>query len=308
MERRQKTGALPGILAAVGCEVLFGMSFIFTKHVTDSVRPLALLSWRYLAAFLVMSLCILPGWIRVDLKGKSLRPLLRIALLSPCVYFLAETQGIRLTSASESGVFIACIPVVSLAASTLILHKRPTRRQTAGILIALAGVLITVAAVGTGHGISVPGYLFLTLAVVSCALYAVQVEKTAGYTNTEITYVMMAAGAAVFTVMALADAAASGTLRQWCLLPVTDPFFLGAIAYLGIGCSVVAFFLTNVAISRLGVNRFSSFAGICTVVSIVSGALLLHEPFTARQALGAAVILAGVYTANASGGGKQPER
>lgn len=170
-------------------------------------RALALLGWRFFVGALVMGLCAALGLVKIQLKGKKKAPLLRVALLSPVIYFIGETVGIRLTTASESGAFLACIPVVSLAASALILKKKPGRRQLAGILVTLLGVLIT----------------------------------------------------------------------------------------------VLAFFLSNVAIARIGVNRTSSFIGVSTVVSILAGMLLLGEGFSAMQMLGAAVILAGVYAANASG-------
>ena len=57
-------------------------------------------------------------------------------------------------------------------------------------------------------------------------------------------------------------------------------------------------FLSNVAISKIGVNQAAPFIGASTVVSILSGTLLLRENFTVYQMAGAAVILAGVYLAN----------
>lgn len=54
-----------------------------------------------------------------------------MALCSPCVYFIAETVGIRLTTASESGMFLACIPAAFLIASALLLDEKPTRLQAA---------------------------------------------------------------------------------------------------------------------------------------------------------------------------------
>ena len=57
-------------------------------------------------------------------------------------------------------------------------------------------------------------------------------------------------------------------------------------------------FLSNVAISKVGVNKAAPFIGASTVVSILSGTLLLRENFTVYQMAGAAVILAGVYLAN----------
>lgn len=245
-----------------------------------------------------MSLCVLLGFIKVNLKGKPLKPLLLVALCSPCVYFIAETIGISHTTASESGVFLACIPVASLIASTLILKEKPSKMQLIGILITLAGVLITVFAVSASSSLSVLGYAFLLVAVVSYALYSVFVDKAAAYTGAEITYVMLLSGAALFVLLAVAEAGFHGTISELVRLPFQEPSFLIAILYQGIGCSVLAFFLSNLAISKIGVNRTSSFIGIATVVSILAGALLLKESFAGYQIAGAIVIIAGVYTAN----------
>lgn len=287
-----------GILCAVGCETLYGLSYIFTKQATACASELALLGWRFFLAVLVMSLCVLLGFIKVNLKGKPLKPLLLVALCSPCVYFIAETIGISHTTASESGVFLACIPVASLIASTLILKEKPSKMQLIGILITLAGVLITVFAVSASSSLSVLGYAFLLVAVVSYALYSVFVDKAAAYTGAEITYVMLLSGAALFVLLAVAEAGFHGTLSELVRLPFQESSFLIAILYQGIGCSVLAFFLSNLAISKIGVNRTSSFIGIATVVSILAGALLLKESFTVYQIVGAIVIIAGVYTAN----------
>ncbi|KIR03691.1 hypothetical protein P261_02506 [Lachnospiraceae bacterium TWA4] len=52
---------------------------------------------------------------------------------------------------------------------------------------------------------------------------------------------------------------------------------------------------------------YSSFIGVATVVSIVAGALLLKEPFSVYQIIGAVIIIIGVYTANANGLHKKSE-
>lgn len=287
-----------GILCAIGCETLYGLSYIFTKQATACASEFALLGWRFFLATLVMSLCVLLGFIKINLKGKPLKPLLLVALCSPCVYFIAETIGISHTTASESGVFLACIPVASLIASTLILKEKPSKMQLVGILITLAGVLITVFAVSASSSLSILGYAFLLVAVVSYALYSVFVDKAAAYTGAEITYVMLLSGAALFVLLAVTEAGFHGTLSELVRLPFQEPSFLIAILYQGIGCSVLAFFLSNLAISKIGVNRTSSFIGIATVVSILAGALLLREAFTGFQIAGAVIIIAGVYTAN----------
>ena len=109
---------------------------------------------------------------------------------------------------------------------------------------------------------------------------------------------MAFAGTAVFGIMALAEAAFYDDVLGLITLPFRNEGFLAAVLYQAVGCSVAAFFMSNVAISRIGVNRTSSFIGVSTVVSIISGALILGESFTMFQIAGALIIIAGVYTAN----------
>lgn len=289
---------LTGSLCALGCEVLYGLSYLFTKQTAETASPLALLGWRFVVALAAMSLCVALGFIPVRLKGRQLGPLLRVALFCPCLYFIGETVGIRETTVTESGVFLACVPALSLLASTVILKKKPTKRQIIGILVTFLGVMTTVVAVGLSSSLSPVGYAALMLAVVAYALYSVFVDLAADYTGAEITYVMLCSGVAFYGLLALGEAAAHGALSELLTLPARSGTFLAAVLYQGIGCSVAAFFLSNAAIAKIGVNKTSSFIGVSTIVSILVGALALGEPLSVGQIVGAAVIVAGVYTAN----------
>lgn len=298
MKQIKKNQVLMGSLCALGCQTLFGLSYIFTKEATGTASALALLGWRFFLAAVVMIILSAAGVIKTNLKHRPFWPLLRIALFSPCIYFIGETVGIGHTTASESGVFLACIPVASLIASALILKKRASSKQLAGILITMLGVMLTVIAVGATSSFSLTGYFFLIIAVVSYALYSVFVEKADGYTEVEITYAMLVFGAIVFGILAVGDAALHGTMIELITLPFRERPFAVAIIYQGIGCSIGAFLLYNVAVAKIGVNRSASFVGVSTVVSIIAGALLLKEPFSIWQLMGTVVILLGVYAAN----------
>ena len=127
-------------------------------------------------------------------------------------------------------------------------------------------------------------------------------DKAEAFSGIEITYVMMVTGAVVFGAAALLEAASAGTMGDLLRLPLEVPGFLKAIIYTGIGSSVLGFFLSNLAIAKIGVNRTSSFIGVSTVVSILAGGLLLRETFTGWQMAGVITVLAGVYIANAKVG------
>lgn len=298
MKKTEQNNLIIGCLCALGCETIFGLSYIFTKKATNLASEFSLLGWRFFIAALIMSILIMIGFIKVNLKGKPIKPLLFVALFNPCVYFIGETIGISNTTASESGVFLACIPVASLVASTFILKEKPSKVQTIGILITLLGVMVTVFAVGASTSLSFIGYAFLAIAVISYALYSVFVEKASDYTETEITYIMLLIGAIVFGTVAICEALINGNIVELITLPFKEKDFAVAILYQGIGSSILAFLLSNMAISKIGVNRTSSFIGVSTVVSIAAGAFLLKETFTIYQIVGAIIIIIGIYTAN----------
>lgn len=54
-----KNKIILGCLAAATCEILFGLSFIFTKSITAQVSDLTLISWRLVTAFLFINLYFL---------------------------------------------------------------------------------------------------------------------------------------------------------------------------------------------------------------------------------------------------------
>ena len=294
-----KKALFTGCLCAAGAEILHGMSYAFTKQSTNAAGVFFILGWRFLIAAAVMTLCIAAGHIKVHFKGKPLMPLLRVIVLCPCVYFLGETLGISRTTSTECGIFVASIPVISLIASAVLLKNRPSALQSAGIATTLVGMVTCVAAVGMTSSLSVPGYLFLSMGVISYSLYFICVEKASAYTSAELAYAMQISGAALFTALALIEAVRDGNVGTLVCLPFRDKAFLTAVLYLGIGCSVFAFWLSNAAIEKLGVNRAASFIGVATLVSVLTGTLMLREPLTPVQIVGAVLIVLGVYMANA---------
>ena len=299
---------IKGSLCAIFCEILFGLSYLFTKHATTSVGALTLLSWRFITAFLVLSLCAATGVIKINLKGKKLCPLFLIAILQPVIYFTGETVGIRLTTASESGALLAVIPVVTLMASMVVLRQKPTKLQTAGICVTMAGVMVCVLSKGMEASFNLIGYIMLFVAVVSYSLYSVFSQKAASFSSAEKTYVMAALGAAVFTTAALIQSVCSHSVFEFLTAPFTDISFLTAVLYQGIGCSVAAFLLYNLAIAYIGSNHSASFVGISTVVSVLAGVFFLRESFSPFQAAGVLLIIGGVYLANLTHGSKTTQQ
>ncbi len=293
-----------GILSVIACEVLWGFSFLFTKTATDLASPLALLSWRFIVAILVLSLLALVRIVKLDFRNKSLSALLMLALFVPGFYFIGETVGIKLTTASESGAIIACIPIGALLLSTFMLKEPPTKLQVAGVGVTTIGIFVILMSKGLNATLNPIGYLMLLVAVVSYGLYSVFAQRASQFSSAEKTYAMIALGAIVFTSLALVESARNNSIREFMMLPLTHHDFLIAIIYLGIGCSVFAFLLYNMALTSIGTNRTSSFAGLATLVAILAGVIILKEGYSISQGVATVLVIVGVYLANMAPGNK----
>ncbi len=290
------------LLIAICSEIIFGLSFIFIKMCVDTISVFTLLSWRSITAFTVMTICALAGIVKIDLRGKNLRPLLLLSLFQPVLYFIMETLGVRYTNASESGTLLACIPIITMFFSAVFLKDKPTKQQIVFMLISVTGAVM----IGTMNGFSASGgmigYLFLLIAMCSESAYAITSQKIKEFNSAEKTYAMITSGMVVFTGCALIEHGIRGTLSEYLLLPFTDSGFLACILYLGIGCSVVAFFCANYAISIIGATRRAVFAGLATVTAIIGGVFYLGEPFSLLQGVATVLILVGAYGVNRRAG------
>ncbi len=286
------------VLCSVMASALFGLSFMFTKKTVTEVSSLSLLAWRFTFAFIAMSICALFRIIKLDLRRKSIKPLLVIAIFQPVLYFIGETYGIQLTTSSESGAIVACLPLITICMSSILLHEPPTKLQTISIIVSVVGVVLIVISKGLNASLNVWGYLLLLMAMLSDSLYVIKARKASNYTSAEKTYIMAAMGTVTFMSAALVENALGGTTNEFLSLPFINMDFLTGTLYLSICCSVIAFLLTNYSIGIIGANRAASFAGVTTIVSVLAGVVFLHEDFSLIQGVGTILVLVGVYGAN----------
>lgn len=286
------------MLGSCCSSLLFGNSYMFTKRIVGQVSVFSLLSWRFLIGAVAMTLLALVGVLHIDYRSKSPWPLLRMTLMSPAAYYLFETYGVSLTSASESGTIIACIPIVTVLATAIFLKDKPTKIQVGGVLTSTLGILIIVLLKGGTPTFSALGYVLLFGAVISNVAYFIFNKKLTGYSPVEKTYFMCLTGAVVFTCCASVEALANGSFVQYVTLPFTDTSFLLSAVYLGLGCTTLAFMLTNRSLIILGTTRTAAFAGLSTVFSVISGVVFLREDFSLLQGVATVLVVAGIYCVN----------
>lgn len=298
IEKKGKSDSTKGILFALCAQAIWGFSVLLTKQITVEFSTLTVLSWRFTTGMVVMTVLALIGLFPVKLKGKSLKPLITLAIFQPVLYFIGETVGIERTTASESGIFIAMIPIVTLILSILFLKKIPSKLQTVGVVTSVVGIVLMVTCKGAGVSFDVIGYLALLMAVFSAAIFVIQSDKAVEYSSIEKTYIMTAMGTLVFDLAAAFEHISQGTVKIWLTLPLHNMQFMLTSLYLGIGCSVIAFACMNSSIGYIGATRTTTFASVTTVLTVLCGVFILGENLNWIQAVGIVFVISGIYMAN----------
>jgi len=290
-----KNKTLAALLAATGCHLIWGLSFLFSSRALEVASPLVLLGWRFIIAFLCINLLRLSPKIQVRFRKEDLKILILLGLCEPVIYFLGEQYGLLYTNSSFSGVMIALIPVVTIFAAIPILKEKPTPGQVVFSLISIAGVIVLALQNSSSGAIYGVGVLILLVAVVSATAYSIINRKLSqNYTAFERCYFMMMTGCICFPILALCQNFSEPAAL---IAPFRDQNFCISLLYLSTISSVGAYSMSSYATTHLPLSRTVVFANLTTAISVLAGVIFLHEPFTWLSAICSFAIILGVWGA-----------
>ncbi len=282
---------LMATLAALLAQVIFGLSFMFTKLALDFASPLTVIADRYIVAFLGLTAVMLISRKTVRL-GKNLWKLVMMSLFQPVLYFIFESYGISMTTSAFSSIMISLIPVVSMLSGIFVLKEVPSPMQYVFMSLSVFGVIVMALAGKSDGTVTTLGMILLFGAVISSVIFNISSRKISKeFTAFERTYAMTVIGLVVFLSISFVENIGNPTA-------VVSSFmssrFCGAIVYLGLMSSVAAFLLLNYANTHLPVAKTTVFSNITTVVSVVAGVVFLNEKFSVSTVISTIMIVVGV--------------
>ena len=283
--------SLRATLAGLAGYSIYGLSFLFSKVALGISSPYVLLSVRFTLAFLVLSLFLIPKKNRISFKGKPVGKLLLMGFIQPVVYFICESYGIAMTTASFSGVIIGLVPVAGIIFGTFFLKEKCGVLQIICTLLSVIGVALTTT--GGSGGFSLPGLILLLVSVFSTTAFSIISRNISDeFTPFERTYAMTALGSICFTVTAVIST--KGDPSQW-ITPLTDSSFVLSTLYLAVVSSVAAFTLVNYALNHLSVGHTLIFSNFTSVISVIAGIAFLGDSFNLIQLSGIVLIILSVF-------------
>ena len=304
MDKTKKSNLLLPVLAVLAGNIMWGFVFVFTKAALEYTEPTVLLSHRFISAFVLLNLTMLITGKRVHLTGKPLGAF-AVFLLTEPLCFIFESYGVLYTNAVFSGVMLASVPAVSMIVGMLFLKERPTPRQLIYVLAPIAGVVL-VTLNGSSLGIVKPiGVIMLIGACLSSAFYKTANRRAAEhYTSLDRTYGAIGLCAVFFTVWALLYC--RGDMYQF-IAPFEHTSYTLTIIFLSLFSSLIANLLINYAAGKMPVFVLATLGTVVTLCSMISGAVILHEPITVWTVAGALLILGGVTAISISNNKKAQE-
>lgn len=285
-----------GMLAATAAYSIFGLSYLFSKMALNVTEPMILLAARFTVTVILLNLLVAARIFKLQLKGKSLLAPIGVGVVQPVLYFILENYGIKYTTTAFTGILSSISPVFTAILGAVMLRERPGARQWLCIALSIAGVMmVSLGAAGGENTFS--GVICLLAAYFSGAFYAILIRRLSSrFSAFELTYIIFTVGFVFFLCLAFLQYRGE-TIRLFSAA-FTHADFIVAVLYLGGFSSVGAYMLSNYALARLPVARASIFTTFSTVVSVLSGVVIMKDPFTWTGFFAFVLILFGVWGVN----------
>ena len=275
--------------------ILYGISILFTGRLLQTVSTFDILSFRFLMSALFFIALRALGIIKINFKGKNLKPLFCAALFEPVLYFIFETLGIKNTTAITAGIILALSPVVTVAAETIILKEKTSAMQKLFLFIGIIGAVFMVLCSKEEGTNSIWGIIFMIIAMLSGGLFLTYSRKSSSFFSAvELTYFMAVAGAVTFNAINLVLHIAEGSLGSY-FLPLANPYNLFGLLFLSIICSIAATSMGNFALSQIQASTVSAVGRLTTIVTVIAGVTFNNEKFTLYHFIGIIFILISAF-------------
>ncbi|MCW2729803.1 MAG: rane protein [Mycobacterium sp.] len=294
-----------GLLLAVGSAFAFGMSGPLGKSLMEAGwSPTAAVTARLAGGAVAMAIFATltrPGWVREALQHWK-------TVIAYGIVPIAGAQLCYYNAVSHLSVGVALLleytsPVLVVGWLWATTKRRPSKLTLGGVALAVAGIML-VLNVFSGTHINLTGVAWGLAAAICAACYFMMSDEVSADSTEEgsLNSITLAASGLVVGAISVGLLGVSGvmpltfTTRDTVVAGVTTSWIVPVVA-LALIPTAIAYTLGIMGIARLR-PRFASLVGLAEVMFAVLAAwALLGEALTPIQALGGAVVLAGLVLA-----------
>lgn len=307
--------------------IIWGVNFIVVKLTLQEIPPMSLAFLRFtfatllLLPFLIIAkdapwtnlqkmFSFLPRWKKPEknsiemmegktqnlIERKDLPRIIAVGVLMVTLNITFFFMGIEKTTVATASILTLIIPVISVIVGWTILREKIYVVNIFGVLAGLAGTIavlgIPLISIGAGFSAqSMVGNFLIILAGISWvagALIAKQLLQK--YSTLTITFMIFFIGAITFLIPAITEFFQNpGWIQHITFLGIFGVF------YMTLASSISAYFLFQWGMDQLGIVKADLFQYAEPLVAISLGIFILGEQLRFTYAIGAILIILGVY-------------
>jgi drug/metabolite transporter (DMT)-like permease len=281
-----------GVLAAVASSVFGGMAAAVTRFVIGATDPVMLAVFRFGLGFLLL----LPIALALRVRWPRGRDWLGVAALGTMFYgvsFVVYGEALVYTTAARGSLAVSTLPILTMVVAALLGRERLTARKTLGVLVAMGGVAIALAAgLGDAPAEAWRGDLTMVGGMLAMALYNV-LSRPLMARSSPLGY--LAAGMAFGSGFNALLAWHGGSFRALQTFAATQ--WVAAL-YLGAFAGALGFYLWVYALERTTPTRVANTITVSPIAAALLAALLVGEPIGSSLLVGIAAVGAGIWIAS----------
>ena len=287
----------PPQLLLILATLLWGGNFVIGRAVAGDIPPITLAFLRWCVAFIVF----LPiAYSRVKRERHMIKAnwpaVIVMAITGVACFNTLVYIGVYYTTSINASLMNSSTPIIIYILSFVFLKERLSKFQLIGTALSLAGVIFILSKGSLETLLSFSfnkGDLIVLIAVFCWGVYSLLVKQYAGRLPGYSTFlVTIALGVMMLLPFTIYELMTTSVEIVW------SPSTIGAILYVGIIASIVAFLSWNNGVVALGANKASIYLNFIPLFAAIFAVLFLDEDLLLAQLIGGLAVICGVLLAN----------
>ncbi|ACN13635.1 conserved hypothetical protein [Desulforapulum autotrophicum HRM2] len=279
--------------------IFWGGTFIAGKFLAGDVNPLdaAFVRFAIASIFLLVITRKLEGRLP-RIQAKLILPLILLGATGVFAYNILFFSAFHHINAGKAALIIATNPILISLLSALLFKERLDLIKGAGIIMSVTGAMVVIS---NGHLTDLVSYeigrgeLLIYGCVASWVAYSLIGKSVMGSLSPLASVCYSSVIGTVFLGIVSIFKGDLTTMGAWSIIDWFSLFYLGFFG------TVLGFLWYYEGIREIGPMKASVFINFVPISAILFAWLILGEPVTASLLVGAALVVSGVYSTNASG-------
>lgn len=273
--------------------IFWGTSFVATKTLLDEIKPVTIIVLRLILASILLTSIAVYTRKKFNINLKSHGWIFILALVA-VFHLWIQVTGLQFTTASNTGWIIGASPVFMAILGFIFYKEKISILQIAGIIIALAGLLLLI---GKGEitkmsFIQSKGDLLVLGSAFTWGVYSMVNKKIS------LTYSPLLTILYLFLMMAIMIIPFN--LNSEVINSIINLSSTGwiSVLFLGIFCSGVAYVIWAQALRDMESAKVGAFLYFEPLFTVIAAWFFLQEEITFLMIFSGLLITAGVFIVN----------